>query len=399
MKKKITFGSIIAFITILVMNCTLCFAYADTSNASASDSKPIYLALGDSITYGYEPGDTAAGKQLTDECFVSILAKDKGYTAINEGVIGNTAVGVLQQLNSGDFDSTIKDASIITLTCGGNDLMEVLYQKTADSLNANKTTVKKYGEFDARRVITVLALSAIYPDKYSKDEVMTVQLALMAVLATGKLDESPEFQEALSEFIDTLNQVTSVIRSKNPDVKVFVSTQYNPYEHCTSTLKALGTTLGKCAAILRQKIIDNASTGQYTVADVYTAFLGNTATYCNASDDPLQIDFHPSVAGHAAIAKCFEQVVPDASQITPPTPDDDSDSDSQDSDADSKDATDKTIKRTSVSSNDSSDSVKTPDTGDDSNLWIPSVVLTVSVAALIGITMTRKKRVRETNNM
>ena len=401
MKKKFIFSTVIALATVLVMNFSLCYAFAGTSSNDSSSSKPIYLALGDSITYGYEPGDTAQGKQLTDECFVSILAKDKGYTALNEGVIGNTAAGVLKQLNTGEFDSTIKNASIITLTCGGNDLMEVLYQKTADYLNSSKAVVKKWGKFTSLDVITILALSSIYPDKYPTTEVTTVQLALMTVLSTGDLDQSTEFQTALSEFIDTLNQVTSTIKRKNPDVKIFVSTQYNPYEHCTSTLKSLGTTLGKCASILRQKVVDNASTGQYTVADVYSAFEGNTATYCNASENPLQIDFHPSVAGHAAIAKCFEEVVPDASEVTPPTPDDGSDSDSKDdgskgNDSDSENSSHKTAKSTS-DSNSASDDTNAPDTGDDANLWLPLAAMTVSTIALTGIVVARRKRERKAN--
>ena len=400
MKKKLVFSSIITLTIVLVMNCSLCFAFAGTSGTSsstASTSKPILLALGDSITYGYEPGDTSEGTRITDECFVSILAKDKGYTAVNEGVIGNTAAGVLQQLNNGEFDSTLKKASVVTLTCGGNDLMDVLYQKTADYLNSSKSVVKTYGTFTNRDVITILA----HPDQYPKPEITTIQIALMTVLSTEKLDESAEFQAALSDFITTLNQVTATIKSKNPDVQIFVATQYNPYEHCTNALKMLGTSLGRCAALLRQAVMDNASAGQYTVADVYAAFQGNTATYCNATEDPLQIDFHPSVAGHAIIAKCFEEVVPDASEVTPPTPDEDSDSDSKgsgskDSDSGSKDSSHKTAKSTS-DNNDTSDDANAPDTGDDSNLWIPLAAMTVSAAALAGIAVARRKREYKAN--
>ena len=68
MKKKLTFISIIVLATLLAMNFTLCFTFAGTSSSKTSESsKPIYLALGDSITYGYEPGDTEWGTQLTDE--------------------------------------------------------------------------------------------------------------------------------------------------------------------------------------------------------------------------------------------------------------------------------------------------------------------------------------------
>lgn len=388
MKKKLTFISIIVLAAMLTMNFTLCFTFAGTSSSTTSESsKPIYLALGDSITYGYEPGDTEWGTQLTDECFVSILAKDKGYTAVNKGVIGNTAAGVLQQLNNGEFDDTIQKASIITLTCGGNDLMEVLYQRTATLLNANKTYVKNYGEITPRGVITILALSSVYPDKYPAVQVQTVQLA--AVGAMKGIDTSEEFLSAVSEFITTLNQLTAAIKNKNSDVKLYVATQYNPYEHFTGTYKSIGASLGSCAKILADKVRDNASAGQYEVADVYKLFLGHSAEYGNASENPIQLDFHPSVAGHAAIAKCFEEIVPDASEFvpTPDTPDKGSDSHSPDADG-----TSHTSSHSTASSSAKGSSVTdTPDTGDDTNLWIPLAMMSISMTSLVLLTLARSK--------
>lgn len=383
MKKKLTFISIIVLATLLAMNFTLCFTFAGTSNSKTTkSSKPIYLALGDSITYGYEPGDTEWGTQLTDECFVSILAKDKGYTAVNKGVIGNTAAGVLQQLNNGEFDDTIQKASIITLTCGGNDLMEVLYQRTAKLVNANKVYTKKYGEITARGVITILALSSVYPDRYPTDQVQMVQLS--AVAAMSGIDTSQEFKTALSEFITTLNQLTAAIKSKNPDVKIYVATQYNPYEHFTGTYKNVGASLGSCAKILADQVRDNASTGDYQVADVYQIFLGHSAEYGNATEDPVQLDFHPSVAGHAAIAQCFEEIVPDAPKVTP---DDGSDSGSKDASGTSH----KSNHSTTTGTTGSSSVTDAPDTGDDTNLWVPFAMMSISSASLILLSLARRK--------
>lgn len=385
MKKKLIFISIIVLATLLAMNFTLCFTFAGTSSSKTSESsKPIYLALGDSITYGYEPGDTEWGTQLTDECFVSILAKDKGYTAVNKGVIGNTAAGVLQQLNNGEFDDTIQKASIITLTCGGNDLMEVLYEKTAKLLNATKSYVKSYGQITAREVITILALSSVYPDRYPADQVKTVQLA--AVAAMNGIDTSKEFQSAVSEFITTLNQLTAAIKSKNSNVKIYVATQYNPYEHFTGTYQNIGASLGSCAKILAEKVRDNAATGGYQVADVYKIFLGHSAEYGNATEDPMQLDFHPSVAGHAAIAKCFEEIVPDAPKVTP-IPDGGSNSGSKDASGTSH----KGSHSTTTGSAGSSSVADTPDTGDDTNLWIPFAMMSISTASLILLTLARGK--------
>lgn len=275
------------------------------SAAYAQEDKPVYLALGDSITNAYQPG----GSHLTDESFVNILANEKGYTAVNKGVDGNTATGILAQIESGELDEYIKSAEVITITCGGNDLMNLVYEKMA--LEFNKYYSSKYGTISGDDIIDLLSGGADAQQK---------QLLLIAALsAIQKLDDPKgyldEFKASVESFIENINKVTSAIKNMNPDAEIFLSTQYNPYEHFTK-LTSLSGHLNNCAVILRQRVIENATAGQYTVADVYTAFLGNTAEYCNADDSQyptgMQIDFHPSVAGHAAIAECFGQVVPKA---------------------------------------------------------------------------------------
>jgi LPXTG-motif cell wall-anchored protein len=275
------------------------------SAAYAQEDKPVYLAIGDSITNAYQPG----GSHLTDESFVNILANEKGYTAVNKGVDGNTATGILAQIESGDLDEYIKSAEVITITCGGNDLMNLVYEKMA--LEFNRYYSSKYGTISGDDIIDLLSGGADAQQK---------QLLLIAALsAIQKLDDPKgyldEFKASVESFIENINKVTSAIKTMNPDAEIFLSTQYNPYEHFTK-LTSLSGHLNNCAVILRQRVIENATAGQYTVADVYTAFLGNTAEYCNADDSQyptgMQIDFHPSVAGHAAIAECFGQVVPKA---------------------------------------------------------------------------------------
>lgn len=310
MKKYFKFISLMMIFSIILSTSIV---FAEDLKTVDSD-KPIYLALGDSITYGYEPSDDPAeamtGKQLTDECFVNILANAKGYTAINKGEIGNTAVGIKTQLDSGQLDDLIKQAQIITITCGGNDLMEVVYARAAKQFNASKECVAKWGTLTPLDIVTILAL----PSNYDDDLVKTVQMAAYAGIIG--VDSSDDFKVALEQFIEDLNEMTATIKEKNPDVQIFLATQYNPYQHFSATYKAVGTYLGNSAKILRDRVIENAETGQYTVVDVYSAFLNNTETYCNATEDPLFLDFHPSVEGHAAIAECFLEVVPQAENKT-----------------------------------------------------------------------------------
>ncbi len=352
MNKKYRIVSLLIVLSFIVTNLSVGYVMAEDTNTNENE-KPIYLALGDSITYGYEPSDDPAealtGKQLTDECFVNILASEKGYKAINKGVIGNTAVGIMSQVVSGELDEYIKQAQIITITCGGNDLMEVVYTRAADQFNQNKDCVAEWGELTALDVIKILALSG----NYSSDLVMSVQMATFVAIIG--IDTSSDFSVALEQFIVDLNSLTAAIKTKNPDVKIYFSTQYNPYEHFVGSYQVIGTYLGNCAQILRNKVIENADMGQYTVVDIYSAFLGNTASYCNATENPLFLDFHPSVAGHAAIAACFSEVVPQAEIKVKPMEED-----------------------------------KTPNTGEDMTIYLATASMLTSVVALSFIEKKKK---------
>ncbi len=381
MKKRFRFISVIAAAMIAVMSFSCCLAYAgstDTTKNSES-SKPIYLALGDSITYGYAPpddpdGDVIAGKQLIDECFVNILAKEKGYTAVNKGINGNTAVGIQSQLDSGELDDVVEKAQIVTITCGGNDLMEVVYTRAANYFNNTKQAVKLYGGTVTKTdIFNILA----YKDKYNSAVVNTVQMSL--VMALNGVDTSADFKTALDQYITDLNKVTATIKAKNPDVKIYLATQYNPFEHFVGTYASVVKPIGSAASVLRDRVIANAEAGQYTVVDVYSAFLGNTASYCNATEDPLYIDFHPSIAGHAAIAKCFAEVVPQAEVKPDPTPSPDADTNP---DADSDSAAD---------SGSSASKGNAVDTGDDTTLWIPAGIMAASAGAIAVLIAARRK--------
>ena len=296
----------------------ICISFLSCFGVYASE-KPIYLALGDSITFGYEPSDEIldgygyTGEQLTDECFVQILAKEKGYEAINKGVVGNTAAGIKNQLDSGELDSYIDQAQIVTITCGGNDLMGLVYSKTADLYN------QYYGKNDPLTSDDVVSILGGFKEV---DQTTQQMLQLSALTVIQKMDTDKtyiaDFDSAVNDFISRLNEVTSYIKEKNPKASIFMETQYNPYEHFTYW-KVISKHIGNCAVKLNDAIENNATTGQYTVVDVYSAFEGNTATYCNArgdSKDDLFLDFHPSIEGHKVIAQCFSEVVPEASIAT-----------------------------------------------------------------------------------
>lgn len=85
-----------------------------------------YVALGDSLTEGVGDSTKQGG-------FVPILAQslsnenDGQYQPVNYGVAGNTSAQILDRLKKQtDLQKDLKQARVMTLTVGGNDLRKVV---------------------------------------------------------------------------------------------------------------------------------------------------------------------------------------------------------------------------------------------------------------------------------
>src|SRR5699024_1555973 len=87
---------------------------------AAEDAKT-YLALGDSITTGYAPGGAKVAKPFADQ-----VAAQYGYTLVNQAEDGETTASLLQKLEAQEID--LSGAALVTISIGGNDLIEVLYE-------------------------------------------------------------------------------------------------------------------------------------------------------------------------------------------------------------------------------------------------------------------------------
>ena len=114
---------------LLIISLFSCMVIWNTAATEATE----YLALGDSISAAY-------GLESEEEGFVYLVAKTLGLTSANRAISGNIAVGILDELQTGDLDSLIADAKLITITCGGNDLMNVLYGSVAEVHNLKNGT-------------------------------------------------------------------------------------------------------------------------------------------------------------------------------------------------------------------------------------------------------------------
>lgn len=78
-----------------------------------------FVALGDSITRGY--GLTSP----ETDCFMSTFAKREGnINSYNYAIDGLTSQGLVQNIKTYDVKNAIREADVVSITIGGNDMME-----------------------------------------------------------------------------------------------------------------------------------------------------------------------------------------------------------------------------------------------------------------------------------
>jgi len=350
--------------------------------AFAAEDKPVYLALGDSISSGY-----GLDKPKT-EGFVYQIAASKeysGYELINKSVSGYTAEEVYDQLTNPENpyyvpEDVLASADLITFTCGGNDMMNYMYDILVNAYNATGPEVPITDRNELMEIVTK-----------DKDKAISVLSAAMnANVISDDLVASEGFVTALDSFESALTDLMRYIREKNPTASVIVATQYHPYramsyifvsfirdaitpclrtepvswcEHLSSTRcphscpntvfckdhpKGEDPTCKKCRCkeplcpnrvcttagcsgpvsvrTLNSVLIDNAQKLGYGIADVYTAFDSSSSKgtdLCNAYFDNIytfDLDFHPNAAGHKVIANTFLALEHKyETVVTPPT--------------------------------------------------------------------------------
>ena len=146
----------------LCMVLVLCLSLLPITVLAASNS---YVALGDSITTGYGLGSE-------EQSFAKIVAEENGYTLnddlATDGATSGDLLGVVtDQANA----ETLKNADLITITIGGNDLMGALYQFLADKYNETNDP-----DISAKDVQDALA---------GKEDTANLQSALIVVATSG----------------------------------------------------------------------------------------------------------------------------------------------------------------------------------------------------------------------
>ncbi|RAP76607.1 GDSL-type esterase/lipase family protein [Paenibacillus montanisoli] len=226
---------------------------SSTAWASSDQERKQLVALGDSITYGYNLG--ADNESPSAYAFPYLMEQDAKLHTIDLAFPGWTSAQLLQAVqNDKEFRQNLKHAEYITLDIGNNDLLNAIGAATnADgSLNI-------------------------------------VQL------------QTDIFLNVMPKFISNLKQTIVEIRSLS-DARIAVYNIYNPYQE--------GHPLHFLSESLLKQIINNQLAGAVqslgftgiVIADAYTAFNGKQDKFVIGHKGD-RYDVHPTIDGQRALAE------------------------------------------------------------------------------------------------
>lgn len=268
------------------------------------------LALGDSVTAGF------GLEQPQNEGFAALLQKEWGGCWQNEGVNGATASQLRALVSGGGLDASIKEAEIITVTVGGNDLLQVLYGAIANRYNRNnklaEDEVSGDGDGGGASKSSGKALSGADVGRILSNTAHPKNLPLLLTASRLIGEGYPQLRSDVLSAVQRVKQellaAVAELHRKNEDAVIIVTTQYNPYQEMHLSFFSdipLGDFMEAGVKDLNAAILEGAVEGGYLVADVYTAFakVMPQMRLCNASAEPLNLDVHPNAAGHRMIAE------------------------------------------------------------------------------------------------
>ncbi|MGF6952030.1 LPXTG-motif cell wall-anchored protein [Neobacillus sp. B4I6] len=255
----------ILFILMLALNTffsSFVFAKGDPCHCSL-------VALGDSITYGYhlEPNQTSP----SPNAFPNLIGKEGKNTVTNLSKVGQTSTELLNSLSDSQTSDAIKNADIVTLYIGGNDLIEA----------------------------TGLTELLNNPDPESLTEDKLQAMAAQAGTVVTDLKSN-------------LEKIIEKIKDQNNDVTIILYNLYNPVAD-TKELQSFHTLGDSMVKLVNEQVI-NPQAGQNGVhlANAYTAFDGNQSQFIldgEFSAFGLSLGIHPTLAGQQALAQLADDIL------------------------------------------------------------------------------------------
>ena len=229
---------------------------AASSSAPAGAAHPLYAALGDSITFGY---NLSPGPQIvpSDQAYPFLAGKALGYETVDNGIPGLTTSGLLRLVTTGQYNQQLREASLVTIDIGSNDLLQI-----AGSYLANQQP---------------LPLSVVQ-----------------------------RLRGAAAHFAPLDAQLIRAVKARTK-ARVVLLNLYDPLPPGLPLFTQSEQSIGAMNRIITRE----AAVFQLPVIDVYSLFNGRQLVDVRV----LEHDVHPTAAGQAQIAASLVQALQTPSQL------------------------------------------------------------------------------------
>ncbi len=240
----------------------------------ASEDKKLCVAFGDSIASGY-------GIDNVSETYPAIIAKKFGLYCENNAVSGDKSADMLNVISN---TPSAKDAALITISIGGNDLIAskdiVLAKAVSDKISALGLPLQSI-----QKLIQEINIPGVFNGSEINFETIDADI-----------------ENIFSALKKNLSDAINLLRSVNKQAVIIVQTLYNPYLG-NPEYEIFGFDVGTLIDEYIQKInntyyeVQTELDGAFLIADVASGMNGNS-TYFYTS-----WDFHPTAEGHAYMAE------------------------------------------------------------------------------------------------
>ncbi len=250
------------------------------------------VSLGDSIARGYGcRTEEAYGWILADALRERTAEKGIGVSYHNCGVDGQTSVELLESVRSPEMEALLSRADILTISIGGNDLLQFLGRSFQDALGLDPVSPTPGADF-LRRI-----------GEGGGKELGSVLYSLLERTKSGAY--SAGLDKAAAAYQSNMVCLLDSLFALNPDVTLLLTTIPNP---------AVGTWMEETADRLLQRFNEGIRSGfgeaRVLVADCAQAF------QAYEGEEPLSftcldwaafpswsVDPHPTPAGHRLMAE------------------------------------------------------------------------------------------------
>lgn len=251
-------------------------AVVAVSAAEPATAPGLYVALGDSIAYGYGLSDIPA------QCYPSLVASGLGTNLINYAVSGMTSDGLLTALENMDEGTVgctqLQNAALITVSIGSNDLLSKLSGVQSMMPESKKTDTAVYAALEA---------------SLTSDEKLA------------------EFASGVESYRVNLPKIYTGLRKLNKSARIIMTEFYNPYFGVMFGAFDFGALSDTFIVQMNKVLHDGQAEMDYKIAPVYDAF--NKPSLTNVDMASLNLDPHPNNAGQIIFAEAVLSAVDFAS--------------------------------------------------------------------------------------